>query len=363
MLSLATGPGSLALVCDVYARSRKIESRTFFERSGQAPLAEEWATAPPYRTLSWVVLQLPLATRERYVSPTSATDLHHEHPSIVWLPNLRLAPQRPPLAFLLKRKPQRKDEKTTSDHRKAIRPRVERRLTAALQLQPIRSQRSFTRRRRAPLRAALPWRDVISRVQGPAIRPLTLSVAPSCPPDESSFFIEGTRIASTAPSSKGATFPIQSAFHQQVPQGTSLARAGARHRSRSLAAGEPASGALSPSECSRTERLDPSTVAWAIHPWSRGPRTACWLLQPIRPTSTTAESTEPCAFALLPLGLPQEAATSAGGYAPFGAQPAEKSRARGRHGKPRPAPFTAIACDESFTPTRSAQTPPVANSL
>jgi len=32
-------------------------------------------------------------------------------------------------------------------------------------------------------------------------------------------------------------------------------------------------------------------------------------------------------------------------------------------GKPRPAPFIAIACDESFTPTRSAQTPPVASSL
>jgi len=121
------------------------------------------------------------------------------------------------------------------------------------------------RRRRAPLRAALPCRGVFSRVQGPAIRPLTHSVAPSRPPDPSGLF-EGTRIASTASSSKDAAFPTQCAFHQQVPLERSLARAGARHHSRSLAAGELASGALSPLQCSRTEWLDPSTVAWAIHP-------------------------------------------------------------------------------------------------
>ena len=69
--------------------------------------------------------------------------------------------------------------RVASDHFSAIQPRVERRLTAHLQLRTndLRSSIHLSRRKRAPLEsgAALPWRS--QPRTGPAIRPLTPPVA------------------------------------------------------------------------------------------------------------------------------------------------------------------------------------------
>jgi hypothetical protein len=51
---------------------------------------------------------------------------------------------------------------------------------------------------------------------------------------------------------------------------------------------DPASGARSPSRCSRTEWLDPLRLRWLFARVSRGPRAACRLLQSKRSLSTAA---------------------------------------------------------------------------
>lgn len=89
------------------------------------------------------------------------------------------------------------------------------------------------------------------------------------------------------------------------------------------------------------ERARSSSIARALRPGSRGPRAACRLLQSKRSLSTAARSIEPrsprsgsplspassaldeTAFAISP-------ARRTGGRAPFEAQPAKRSRVRGR---------------------------------
>ena len=105
------------------------------------------------------------------------------------------------------------------------------------------------------------------------------------------------------------------------------------------------------------EELDPRRWARAIHPWSRGPRAACRLLQSKRIASTTARSIEPRTPRLSRL----KRSSRCGWQEPLS-----------RHSQPRfHGPGTAmvsharllsaaIARGESFTPTRSARAPPVA---
>ena len=105
------------------------------------------------------------------------------------------------------------------------------------------------------------------------------------------------------------------------------------------------------------EELDPRRWARAIHPWSRGPRAACRLLQSKRIASTTARSIKPRTPRLSRL----KRSSRCGWQEPLS-----------RHSQPRfHGPGTAmvsharllsaaIARGESFTPTRSARAPPVA---
>lgn len=139
----------------------------------------------------------------------------------------------------------------------------------------------------------------------------------------------------------------------------------------------PASGARSPLRCSRTEGLDPPRLRGQKCPGSRGPRAACRLLQSKRSLSTR------CPIDRTPLTAPRVAPKRSSwpadrdGFrrlnppagrvanAPFEAQPAEISRARGKRWVSiQPLLLVnAIAHVTSLSPTRSAQTPAVARPL
>lgn len=185
------------------------------------------------------------------------------------------------------------------------------------------------------------------------------------------------RTDSTTPASTGAAFPARSAFHQQSAPGDFSS--GTRHRTCGFAAGGTASDALSPlfTEIALAKEARPSTIARAFRPGSRGPRAACRLLQ----SNTIAEHN--CPIDRTPLTAPRVAPKRSSwpadhdGFrrpnqpagrvanAPFEARPAEVSRARGKRWVSiQPLLLSnAIARIESFSPTRSARTPAVANPL
>jgi hypothetical protein len=209
--------------------------------------------------------------------------------------------------------------------------------------------------------------------------PLTLSVAPHAWPDR----VDPTRLgaprtASPTPSSRGAACSIQNAFHRQVaPKELAFARrflVGTRHRCLGFAAEDPASGALSPPRCSRPEWLDPTSVPEVLHLGSRRAK---------RRLSTSAIYCDPRAH---PTDCPNPAHFARGrpraqlfceppsfdGGTDCG-WPRVLRRGQSRFHGPgagsraiRPwralAPPAAIARGGSFAPTRSARTPPVADS-
>lgn len=134
------------------------------------------------------------------------------------------------------------------------------------------------------------------------------------------------RTASSAFSSKRTDSPIRSAFPRQVPP---LRREAARHCARSLATGEPASDALSPSpmRCIE-ERARPANDFPSYSPGHLGDRAPLVdFCNRLRFASTTARSIESYEPSLG--GAPREGRLT-GGFAFFKAQPAEMSRVRGR---------------------------------
>lgn len=223
-----------------------------------------------------------------------------------------------------------------------------------------------------------PRRGVVDRVPGWRRTSDALCRTPGAADPLDPNRLEAPRTASPAPSSKGAASSIQNAFHRQVAPEESRLRGtvfvGARHRYLGFATEDPASGALSPPRCSRPEWLDPMSVPGALHPGPRGAK---------RRLSTSAIYCDPRAH---PTDRPNPA-HRAGGRPPaqlsfratvfrrrnglrvatrVTAPPIEMSRARGLlSGGIRPlrdlAPPAAIARGGSFTPTRSARTPHVAN--
>lgn len=205
--------------------------------------------------------------------------------------------------------------------------------------------------------------------------PLTLSVAPRASPAFRPASLEAPRTAFPALSSWRTASSIQSAFRRQVLLGTALACA--------LFLEEPATvaSALPPKRGSRRAFTAPRLSPGAARPIaiSRGssPRDAkgrtpladfCNHHDPrarprITRTPHTALRVAPkrslLAFSLSRAGSLSGASRATGGSG----EPAEISRVRGRLKDLRPpcaAPPGAIARAESFAPTRSARTPPVA---
>jgi hypothetical protein len=148
---------------------------------------------------------------------------------------------------------------------------------------------------------------------------------------------------------------------------------GARHRCLGFATEDPASDAPSPLRCSRPEWLDPASHSAALRRGgATGQRRLSTSATNLRSTSTTAGSSEPRApHPRLPASAAvfRTAPLSKSGRIAGGRARGTASRdvtgqgpARGRIRPPCSAPPAAIARGESFTPTRSARTPPVASS-
>jgi hypothetical protein len=162
---------------------------------------------------------------------------------------------------------------------------------------------------------------------------------------------------SAAPSSKGAASTVQSVFHRQVLPGRAFAASIWREPATEFAALPPRSRLptlLRPLPLSRWRARPKPNQGLLTHD-RRGPRAACRFLQPIRPTSTTAQSSKPrpprpwsptCAAVrfheprflkrstnLGPWNIPRTWVRGAErGWPCFEAQPTEISRARGLRG-------------------------------
>lgn len=203
---------------------------------------------------------------------------------------------------------------------------------------------------------------------------------------------------SAAPSSKGATSTAQSAFHRQVLPGRAFAASIWREPATEFAALPPRSRLptlLRPLPLSRW-RARPKPNHGLLTPDRREPRAACRFLQPIRPTSTTAQSSKPrpprpwsptCAAVRhsTNLGSWNTPRTWIRGtvhvpgcaeHSPYRGYVERSAGGRAsRHSQPRfhgpgaceglhrrEAPPAAIARGGGFTPTRSTRTPHVASS-
>jgi hypothetical protein len=173
-------------------------------------------------------------------------------------------------------KPGRCTRRTAPDRVSAIRPRVSARLTPRVQRWPSRSRRrprhfwrtrtAGSTHRQSPLTPALSavravggtrlWRFLSRSVPLP---PGGASIAerrgPSPPPHRQA----GRPPRPEAPS-------IDTCLREPAPSANTTET---RHRSRGFAACDPASGARSPSPCSRRERLDPTSCPSALHRWPR----------------------------------------------------------------------------------------------
>jgi len=219
-----------------------------------------------------------------------------------------------------------------SDHLAAIRPQVEQRLTARLQLRTVRPRPSIhlSRRKRAPLESgASPPRRSRPRT-GPAIRPLTPPVAPRVRP------FRGVRRAP-------GPLPPPSRQRERLPRSEapsidkcspSRSRGGSPPPIPRLCRRGSASDALSLLDMLSHGGARPSTVVTGCSPVVA--RTARRL--PISAIETNCEHNRPIDRAphTTPESPPAQLSLRVA-ESPFGAQPAEMSRARGRHGYPRTA--------------------------
>jgi hypothetical protein len=217
-------------------------------------------------------------------------------------------------------------------------------------------------------------------------RPLTLSVAPRARPGRFDLArFEAPRTASPAPSSKGTASSIQSAFHRQVLPKVSRTVSLARDDSRDDCCGNPPPVSrlchrrpgfrrAFAIPCSRPEWLDPTSAPEVHHLRTRGAK---------RRLSTSAIYCDPRAH---PTDRPNPAHGTRGrpraqlfceppsfdGGTDCGwprVLPRGQSRFHGPGAGSRAirpwralAPPAAIARGGSFAPTRSARTPPVADS-
>lgn len=120
-------------------------------------------------------------------------------------------------------------------------------MTAYVQLRRNRPRPCPKGKGRAPHRAMPPRRSVFNRVQGCSIWPLAPLSHPTGLGDR---ILRGSESPSVRTRVNGHNLPDP----ECLP--STSAPEGARHRARGLAAGEPASSALSPRGCLRTPRLD-----------------------------------------------------------------------------------------------------------
>jgi hypothetical protein len=134
----------------------------------------------------------------------------------------------------------------------------------------------------------------------------------------------------------------------------------ARHRTQGFAAMGRLPTLFHPSLCSRTEELDPRRWAWAVHPGSRGPHAACRLLQSKRIASTTARPSKP----RTPHRSRLLHSAFCGWLEPVSGPASRDFMGQGSRWLPTHdlSPSRSLAM-KSFTPTRSARAPPVANLL
>lgn len=195
-----------------------------------------------YSLPPWQAFRPSGAAWRRCLLPASATDLQYEHPQIVRFPGAWLTPSRPPVALT-----HVQSDSAASDPLAENQPQVDSHLTARFQLQANRAQpcpeeesstapgdAALQRRFQPPARLfSLPSEHLLSHPAGFGDRNLRGIESHSIRPFVNKNEFPGPRC-----------LPSTSA-----PEGT-------RHRARGLAAGEPASSALSLRECLRTARLD-----------------------------------------------------------------------------------------------------------
>lgn len=147
------------------------------------------------------------------------------------------------------------------DRLAAIRPQVEKRLTAVLQLRSLRAHPSFIKeetrsagRRRCPIAAYSAEKRAGEEIsdapcRAPLARPETRTRSA-----ENQDRFHRSHVNEEQLSRPRAPFIDKCSFMRP------LSRTGARHRSRGFATAEPASDAHSPLRCSRTEGLDPARL-------------------------------------------------------------------------------------------------------
>jgi hypothetical protein len=209
-------------------------------------------------------------------------------------------------------------------------------------------------------------------------RPLTLSVAPRALPGRDDLTSpRGTEDRFPRFPVKGSGFVgperLPSTGAPKEPRFRATVLVGARHRCLGFATEDPASGAPSPPRCSRPERLDPTSAPGVLHPWTRWAK---------RRLSTSAIYCDPRAH---PTVRPNPAHRARGrpraqlffeppsfdggadcGWPRFSGRSLSRCHGPGAGSRDclvrAVAPPAAIARGGSFSPTRSARTPPVAGS-
>ena len=250
------------------ARTRKLfviapELSTLSERARLLSLSGR-AAALSYPAPPWLASRLTSTAQERCLSPTSATDVRYEHPTIRSTPKLAACAAKTTSAMcpelLTPCHPERgvgppcgnptpggaafDDASPASD----VPPTF---------LFVIEEDTGSARRQSHPAAA-------FSAAVGPAIRPLTLPVAPRFGLLPGVFGAPGplpppSRQRGRLPRSEAPSIDklLPAAFAER-----------ARHRSHSFAAAGRLPTLFRSSLCSRTEELDPRRWSRAIHPWS-----------------------------------------------------------------------------------------------
>lgn len=235
MLRLATKPGSHAFTVKVSAN----EPRTLSERRGRLPLSRNEPASSSYLALSWFASRLPSTSRARCLCTdfcnrptTRAPEKPHDSRARGSRRSDRLRPALRGVMPWMQRS-------TASDHLAAIRPQVNRRLTSPIQLRSARSRSSARGGRERAAFAALPRSGVIDRDPR---RNEPSSDAPCRPSRTRSPGASKDQDRFPRPFVKRGGFPGP----KRLPSTSATAETMTRHRAHSLAAGEPASGALSP---------------------------------------------------------------------------------------------------------------------
>lgn len=219
--------------CSATARS----PRTLLARHAPAP-PSRGAAVPCYPTRSSSPSRAPRTTRGRCLSPTSATDLQHEHPRIRWIPALFCETPR------------------------GISSAGERSFDAAL---PASAEPATPfLRRGAPYRNGAALRRLVRPLATLRARPLTPLVAPRPPRVSRSF--QRAWVASAAPPSRSPASATRSGSARASPSCAALGTCS--RRSLTQPGGAFHRQVLSRRPLSRTPR-EPATVLAALPPASR----------------------------------------------------------------------------------------------